>query len=67
MTQSDPPSAFNESGFELLASAIDRIDPEQRDVFLCKLAILLASHAGPDVLSACIPKAERHLRPVSAT
>lgn len=65
MTQSTPCPAFNESGFESLASAIDRIDAEQRNVFLCKLAILLASHAGPDVLAACIPKAERHLRPVS--
>lgn len=64
MTQPNAPSAFDEAGFELLASAIDRIDPQQRDVFLCKLAILLASHAGPEVLGACIPKAERHLRPL---
>lgn len=62
MNTPHPGTSFSERDFEQLATAIDAVNPTQREVFLAKLAILLvASHPDPDILSSTIPRAKMHL------
>jgi len=55
-------SSFAEKDFELLASALDRVDAAKRELFLTKLVILLVAHGGQsDSLEANIVRAEADL------
>ena len=49
---------FTEQAFSALASAIDEVPAERREVFLTQLVILLsARHSDPDALGDCIARA----------
>lgn len=56
-----PPSGFNERGFEQLASELDRIATDHRELFLTKLVISLATRADPDTLGWHIARAQQNL------
>ena len=62
ITTDTPASAtFAERDFESLASAIDQVPAPQRELFLTKLVILLATGAPAGLLADRIQRAGRHL------
>lgn len=64
MSHNQTTAAFREDHFEMLASAIDRINPAQRELFLAKLVILLVSNTPEkDSLPTWIASAQAHLDP----
>jgi DNA-directed RNA polymerase specialized sigma24 family protein len=54
-------AAFSESDFERLAAAIDRVGPQQRELFLTKLVILLTAGAPAGTLEERINRAMKNL------
>jgi hypothetical protein len=61
MTATSTPG-FSEQAFTALASALDEVPGEQRELFLTKLVILLAARNGEaGVLAECIGRARAHL------
>jgi hypothetical protein len=61
MTSTNAP-VFTEKNFEVLASALDRLPPTKRELFLTKLVILLASSGGDtDTLGNFVNRAQKDL------
>lgn len=65
MTIDNTSPSFSESDFEHLAKAIDAVPESQRELFLAKLVILLASYQ-PDrnALTTLIPRAQAQLKSI---
>lgn len=62
MNHPTPDATFRETDFELLATAIDTIAPEKRELFLAKLAILLiANLTDKEALPNWVARAKAHL------
>ena len=62
MSHTTPDATFREADFELLATAIDTIAPEKRELFLAKLTILLiANLTNKEALPDWVARAKAHL------
>jgi hypothetical protein len=66
MNTASPPTTtstgpFSENDFEQLAAAIDQVTPEQRELFLAKLVILLAAGGPSGTLAGCLQRARKNL------
>jgi len=53
--------AFSEGDFELLAAAVDHVDPPRRELFLTKLVILLTAGTPAGTLEERIARAMKNL------
>jgi hypothetical protein len=61
MTSINAP-VFAEKNFEVLASALDRLQPTKRELFLTKLVILLSSCGGDtEALENFVNRAQKDL------
>jgi hypothetical protein len=65
MNTTTPSHGFTEQAFSALATAIDEVPAERREVFLVQLVILLSARSSdPDTLGECISRARDALTSV---